>query len=198
MEKFSGCVYGPRPTDSKYVIETDELYEFNLVGLPIRVEHLDSQDVGTVTGFTPTPDGRAYIEFSVHDNPAGWTCSDLIKEGRLAELSLKHVQDKLTGKNKRPVEVSLVARGARPGASGSRAPWLSRHMPYLIGPTPSYAGTKIYPFRDVVHRDYLSAKDGVMASAAISGATGAMASSARGRSQHRHQHSGGRDGGGGP
>lgn len=129
-ERFSGCVYGPRPTDQMYVIETDELYDMNLVGVPIRVEHMEGGNVGHVTSYTATPDGRGYVEFEVNDDAAGWTCADLIRSGRLGELSLKHFQD-LDGKNKRPVEVSLVARGARPG-------------------------TRIYPSRRKGGSDYIS------------------------------------------
>lgn len=150
-EKFSGCVYGPRPADTLYVIESDELFDMDLVGLPIRVEHMDHQDVGRVTSYTPTPDGRGYVEFEVSDDAAGWVCADLIRQGRLGELSLKHSQD-IDGRNKRPIEVSLVARGARPG-------------------------TKVYPCRPKARRDYISggppARVAIMASSADLGAQAA-------------------------
>lgn len=134
-----------------YVIESDELFDMDLVGLPIRVEHMDHQDVGRVTSYTPTPDGRGYVEFEVSDDAAGWVCADLIRQGRLGELSLKHSQDS-DGKNKRPIEVSLVARGARPG-------------------------TKVYPCRPKARRDYISggptARVAIMASSADLGAQAA-------------------------
>jgi hypothetical protein len=87
---FEGCVYAEHPEDQHYRLNVDDLRSMQLTGLPVRVEHQPEQDVGRVVSAQVTPDGRAYIRYSLADNPAGWACQELITGGSLQQLSLKH------------------------------------------------------------------------------------------------------------
>lgn len=112
---FEGCIYGETPTDPHYRLTVDDLRNLQLTGLPVRVEHQGDQDVGRVVSAQVTPDGRAYVRYSLADTPAGYACQELISKGSLQELSLKHAA--YPDGTKRAIEVSLVVKGARPGTN---------------------------------------------------------------------------------
>jgi hypothetical protein len=107
--EFSGVVYDTHnaPSNPHYILSIAQLKALmlDLPGKPIRIEHREGQDVGHIVRAS-VHDGRAIVTW-VMDNKEAET---LITSGEMPELSLKHWSLVI------PEEVSLVARGARPGS----------------------------------------------------------------------------------
>jgi len=136
--EFTGCVYETpcaSKTDvewrvdaksgSRYPIDLTraELAGMELVGLPVRVEHMDrpehksvyNNEVGTVTGVSTDPaTGKTDVTYVLHDNTAGLVAKTLTKNGTIKDLSLNHSYFPDT-QAVVPVEISLCAQGARKG-----------------------------------------------------------------------------------
>lgn len=108
---FSGCIYNDEPDDDFYKLSVDDLKQMRLVGLPIRVEHHDT-DSGEVLDSWVSDEGKAYVKWKFADNPRGWALAKLVRDGKVCELSLKHAE--YGDGTKEAMEVSVVERGARP------------------------------------------------------------------------------------
>lgn len=118
-EFFSGCIYGPDPEDDFYRLSPEDLRCMQLVGLPIRIEHKNT-DCGKVVDSWVSPEGRAYVRWRFADTPTGWGLAKLVREGKVCELSLKHVE--YDDGTKEALEVSVVEQGARPDTFIHRKP----------------------------------------------------------------------------
>lgn len=115
--EFAGCIYNTDPEDDFYKLAPDDLKNMSLVGLPIRVEHHDT-DSGEVIDSWVSDDGKAYVKWRFSDTPRGWGLSKLVRDGRVCELSLKHAE--FEDGTKAAMEVSIVEKGARPQTFISR------------------------------------------------------------------------------
>lgn len=108
---FTGCIYNDEPDDDFYKLTPDDLKNMRLIGLPIRVEHHDT-DTGEVVDSWVSDEGKAFVRWRFSDDPRGWALSKLVRDGRVCELSLKHAE--FEDGSKEAMEVSVVERGARP------------------------------------------------------------------------------------
>lgn len=100
------------PADPFYKLSDADLRSLvqQAVGLPIRIEH-ETHDVGRVV--SASYDGaNAEVEWEFNESASGWAAEKLVELQQIKELSLKHVEYH-DGK-KKPLEVSLVRKGARP------------------------------------------------------------------------------------
>jgi hypothetical protein len=117
---FRGIVYDSAkpPTDPKYKLDARSLQALaaQLAGVPIRIEHSrrDGGDVGRVTQ-AHLEGGVLSVDWTLDDNAAGWSSERFIEKGIAPELSLQHAL--YADGSVRPVEVSLVRRGARDGCT---------------------------------------------------------------------------------
>ena len=108
---FTGCVYNDEPEDDFFKLTPEDLKGMQLTGLPIRVEHHET-DSGEVVDSWVSDDGKAYVKWRFSDNPRGWGLAKLVRDGKVCELSLKHAE--FGDGTKEAMEVSVVERGARP------------------------------------------------------------------------------------
>jgi hypothetical protein len=109
-----GVVYNTAnpPSDPFFQLTNEDIISLmnQAVGLPIRVEH-ETHDVGRVV--SASFNGvDAVVEWEFSENASGWTAEKLVELQQIKELSLKHVA--YENGNKKPLEVSLVRKGARP------------------------------------------------------------------------------------
>lgn len=115
---FRGVVYDSKhtPADPAYRLDERALRSLadQLTGVPIRIEHAPAGDVGRVTGVRLDA-GVLSVDWALHDNAAGWSSERFIEKGIAPELSLQHAL--YADGTVRPIEVSLVRRGARDGCS---------------------------------------------------------------------------------
>lgn len=111
--EYCGIVYGPEPESSFYKLTTDDIEKIRpkLVGIPVRVEHLNNTLVGYITKSNVLEDGRLMVSYKLNADAAGYTADQLIADGHMTELSMTHIDD---GYQKTPTEVSIVFKGARP------------------------------------------------------------------------------------
>jgi hypothetical protein len=142
--EFSGIIYdfdhpeAPESGTWYHLTPEDMLSMPSLVGLPIRVEHEEDIDVGEIVSCSVV-NGKACVRGRLKDGPRGWAAKQLMRTKDIKELSLRHAEfvRPADGKvvHRVPIEVSLVAKGARPGsiitASKTSSPYLlllSRHI----------------------------------------------------------------------
>lgn len=125
MPIFYGCVYrNPEKELSKcrkttggapFDLTRTHLNKFAsmLVGLPIRVEHADS-NVGEIIGAEQDREtGSLFVAFKFDNTLGGIAAREYVSGNATSELSLRH--DYYPGlEHIKPVEVSIVKRGARP------------------------------------------------------------------------------------
>lgn len=128
--KYRGSIYKNPPlqheiSDPTTEISREELAEMVRTGafehLPVLVEHrsagsIESARVGKVVmaSYNPAED-QFEVEFRLIENGENSSAViDAVKQHRLHELSLSHIYYHTDGK-KRPIEVSLVEKGAREG-----------------------------------------------------------------------------------
>ena len=113
VDTYEGCVYGTNPDDPHYKLSASDLESIRsqMKGLPIRVEH-ERNTIGSVLASDIDSSGRLNIKYALSDDAAGWAAAQLINQGDLPELSLKHTE--YGDGRKVPKEVSLVVKGARP------------------------------------------------------------------------------------
>lgn len=109
-----GIIYSKTnpPQDIFYQLSDPDIHSIvaQLKGVPVRVEH-EANDVGTIV--SASFDGTdAYVDWDLNQNAAGWTAETLINIDQIKELSLKHIA--YSDGVKKPIEVSLVRKGARP------------------------------------------------------------------------------------
>lgn len=89
-------------------------------GIPIRVEHLEGTEAGRVTGYSIDASGKARVDFELdeHNGGMGHFVDEMIQNGSMGELSLKHVKcchdHMCSACTLVPVEVSVCKHGARP------------------------------------------------------------------------------------
>jgi hypothetical protein len=111
---MKGVVYNTAnpPSDPFFQLTNEDIVSLmnQAVGLPIRVEH-ETHDVGRVVAATFNG-VDAVVEWEFSENASGWTAEKLVELQQIKELSLKHVA--YENGNKKPLEVSLVRKGARP------------------------------------------------------------------------------------
>ena len=112
---YRGTIYSFKnpPTRQFYQLKKNELLAMNLIGLPICIEHHDTP-VGTVVAASMSEDS-ADVEWSLNENASGWAAETLVDKGAARELSLKHLR--MPDGTLKPLEVSLVVKGARPDSS---------------------------------------------------------------------------------
>jgi len=115
---FHGIVYDAAhpPADPHYQLSPQALVALQqqLVDVPIRIEHEGAKDVGRVTG-ARLDNGSLFVDWELHDTAAGWSSERFIEKGIAPELSLQHA---VYGDGTvRPIEVSLVRKGARDGCA---------------------------------------------------------------------------------
>jgi hypothetical protein len=125
---YSGVIYDAAhpPSDPKYVLQNADLHSLagQLVGTPIRIEHTTAdtagelrglQNVGRVTAARLDGGGSLYVDWSLDDTPVGWSSARFIETGVAPELSLQHAL--YSDGSVKPIEVSIVRKGARAGCS---------------------------------------------------------------------------------
>jgi len=116
---FTGTLYDARrpPTSERYHLTDAQLRSLaaSMQDVPVRLEH-GGRDVGRVA--RAAYDGRALtVDWELDDNTRGWATEKLIVMGVAPELSLSHlILDRQSGAVK-PLEVSIVREGARPGCA---------------------------------------------------------------------------------
>lgn len=103
----------------------DKIDRGEFENLSMIIEHDENATlntrVGRIVRASVNPANRnVEIEFRLREDGAGSGVSDLVRSGKLSELSLGHVYMNETGKS-RALEVSLVAKGARKGCKIIRA-----------------------------------------------------------------------------
>jgi hypothetical protein len=109
-----GVVYNTAnpPNDPFYQLSHEDIASLmsQAVGLPIRVEH-ETHDVGRVVAASFNG-VEAVVEWEFQESASGWAAEKLVELQQIKELSLKHIA--YENGNKKPLEVSLVRKGARP------------------------------------------------------------------------------------
>lgn len=119
---YAGVVYDAAhpPSDKRYQLDAGSLASLaaQLVDAPVRIEHTSQDDpsgnVGRITS-ARLENGSLLVDWELHNTPAGWSSERFIESGIAPELSLQHAvyQDGSV----KPIEVSLVRKGAREGCS---------------------------------------------------------------------------------
>lgn len=117
MATYEGIIYDfdAQPEDEFFQLSPDQLVELcaQLAGKPVRVEHAED-GVGRIVA--ASFDGRrARVKWQMDETAAGWASETLIKHGAAPQLSLKHAA--YSNGTVKPIEVSLVQRGARAGSN---------------------------------------------------------------------------------
>lgn len=136
--EFEGVIYdfehpeAPKEGTWYHLTPNDVLSMPSLVGLPVRVEHEEDIDVGEIVSCSVV-NGKARVRGRLRDGPRGWAAKQLMKTRDIKELSLRHAEFVRASDGKTvhrvPIEVSLVAKGARPGSIISASKTAS---PYLL------------------------------------------------------------------
>jgi len=114
----SGVVYDQAnpPSDQVYKLDDRALASITsqLVGVPVRIEHEPARNVGRVTA-ARLDGGRLVVDWELEDSASGWSSARFIEKGITPELSLQHA---LFGDGTvKPIEVSIVRKGARAGCA---------------------------------------------------------------------------------
>jgi hypothetical protein len=117
QNSMRGVVYSTAspPSDPFFQLSNDDIASLmkQATGLPIRIEH-ETHDVGRVV--SASFNGvDAVVEWEFSENASGWAAEKLVELQQIKELSLKHVA--YENGNKKPLEVSLVRKGARPATT---------------------------------------------------------------------------------
>jgi hypothetical protein len=114
---FSGTVYDASnaPTNPHYVLDASSLASLaqQLPGAPVRIEH-EARDIGRITDATLTG-GSLSVKWVLDQTASGMSMERLIEKGEAPELSLKHAL--YSDGAVRPIEVSIVRKGARAGCA---------------------------------------------------------------------------------
>ena len=130
--EYSGIVYGPEPDDPFYKLTRDDLKSMDLVGLPVKIEHMKTV-VGKITASKLLDNGTMMVKYTLNKDVPGYITDQLIKDGHLTELSLSHIDN---GTRKIPTEVSVVFKGARPETKILRSQaieGINRQREYISG-----------------------------------------------------------------
>ena len=115
--RYRGCVYANPARDDSSAgprdLTVNEVRSMRMMGLPVRVEHGNRALVGRVVASATDPaSGYTTVDLDLEDDASGHAAAALIDNGAIRELSLCH--NVMSDGSKEPVEVSLVAEGARP------------------------------------------------------------------------------------
>ena len=124
-----GCINPPPVTDPDYegvyfsTKDNMKAQAASMGGTPLLVEHSTKQ-VGSIVSAWTAPNGSMYALAEINiRNPGGAVAAEMVKTGRLGEMSMGYVQTMrkcAEAGSFKPVkksikEVSLVKKGARPG-----------------------------------------------------------------------------------
>ena len=124
---YHGVIYDTShpPSDPKYRLSKESLCSLvaQLSGVPIRIEHTTHEttagvkqlkDVGRVVSASMAG-GKLIVDWEMDESPVGWSSERFIETGVAPELSLQHALYR--DGTVKPIEVSIVRKGARDGCS---------------------------------------------------------------------------------